>query len=93
MSEYIDIRPEPTDDPEVVCLITNLSLTPEDEWVEYLTPEHGQEGSPLAQALFAVPGLYALTLEGSNIFITRAPDVEWHNLIKDISDVLRDFFL
>ena len=93
MSEYIEIQPEPTDDPEVMCLITNLSLTLEDGWEEYDSPEQGQEGSPLAQALFAVPGLEALTLDGSNIFISRAPDIEWHDLIEDISDVLRDFFL
>jgi hypothetical protein len=93
VSEYIDIQPEPTDDPEVMCLITNLSLTPEDRWEEYFTPQDGQEGSPLAQALFSVPGLDALTLEGSNIFISRASDIEWHDLIEDISDVLRDFFL
>jgi hypothetical protein len=93
VSEYIDIQPEPTDDSEVVCLITNLSFTPEDGWEEYASPEQGQEGSPLAQALFAVPGLAALTLDGSNIFITRAEDIEWHNLIEDVSDVLRDFFL
>lgn len=94
MTEYIDIQPEPTDDPDVMLLLTNLDLTPMGGPEVYESPEAGEEeGSPLAQALFAVPGVVALTLDGSELLIRRSPDVEWHDLIEDISDALRDFFL
>jgi hypothetical protein len=93
MTEYVDLHPEPTDDPDVMVLLTNLSLTPGGEAEVYHSPDEGEEGSPLAQTLFAVPGLAALTLDGGELTITREPDVEWHDLIEDVSDALRDFFL
>jgi hypothetical protein len=93
MTEYIDLHPEPTGDPNVMILLTNLDLNPGGEAEVYHSPAEGEEGSPLAQALFAVPGLAALTLDSAELIITRAPDVEWHDLIEDISDALRDFFL
>jgi hypothetical protein len=93
MTEYIDLHPEPTDNPDVMIVVTNLDLNPGDEAEVYHSPEEGDEGSPLAQALFAVPGLAALTLDGGEIMIAREPDVEWHDLIEDVSDALRDFFL
>lgn len=91
MSEYIDIQPETTDDPDVMVLITNLELTQERE--HYATHAEGDEGSALAQALFAVPGLASATLHGSELTVRREPDVEWHALIEDLTDALRDFFL
>jgi len=91
MTEYIDIQPEPTDDPAVMRLVTNLALSEVRE--VYDIREQGEEGSALAQALFAVPGLAALTIDARDLLIRRAPDVEWHDLVEDISDALRDFFL
>jgi hypothetical protein len=93
MSEYVNIQPEATDDPDVMHLITNLMLTPQDEPEVYPTPEDGDEGTPLAQTLFGVPGLAALHINGSEMVVQREQDVEWHDLIEDISDALRDFFL
>jgi hypothetical protein len=93
MTEYIDLHPEPTDDPDVMILLTNLDLSPGGEAEVYRSPDEGEEGSPLAQALFAVPGLAALTLDGGELTITRERDVEWHDLIEDVSGALRDFFL
>ena len=93
MTEYIDLQPEPGDDPDVMILVTNLDLTPGGEAEVYQSPDEGEEGSPLAQALFAVPGLAGLRLDGEELTITREPDVEWHDLIEDVSDALRDFFL
>lgn len=93
MSEYVDIQHEATDDPDVMRLITNLTLAPQDEPEVYPTPEDGDEGTPLAQTLFSVPGLVALRIDGPELFIQRDPGVEWHDLIEDVSDALRDFFL
>jgi len=91
MTEYIQIESEPTDDPAIMRLATNLPLSNERE--VYESPERGEEGSALAQAMFAVPGLAALTIDGTEMLVRCAPDVEWHNLIEDIRDALRDFFL
>ncbi len=93
MTEYIDIRVVPTADPDVMRLVTNLDLTPEGSPEVYDSSDQGDQGSPLAQALFGVPGLAALTLDGHMLWITRASGVEWHSLIEDVSDALRDFYL
>lgn len=93
MTEYIDIQPEPTDNPDIMRLVTNLDLTAGGLPEFYRSPQEGEEGSPLAQALFAVPGVEALTLNGPVLLVTRAPGVEWHDLIEDLSAALKDFFL
>ncbi|GAB4467709.1 MAG: hypothetical protein Kow00124_00970 [Anaerolineae bacterium] len=93
MTEYIDIRTETTGDPDVMRLITNLDLTAGGPPEVYESPEAGDHGSPLAQALFAVPGLAALTLTQQELLATREPDTPWPDLLQDIYDVLRDFFL
>lgn len=93
MTEYIDIKAESTDDPEVIRLITNLDLTAGGPPETYATPEDGDTGSPVAQAIFTIPGVAWLRLEGREASLRRGPDVEWHDLIEDVSDVLKDFFL
>ncbi len=93
MTEYIEIKAEPTDDPETIRLITNLDLTAGGPPEVYSSPEEGDSGSPVAQAIFTVPGVAWLRLEGRGASIRRAPDVEWHALIQDVSDALKDFFL
>jgi hypothetical protein len=93
LSEYIDVQPEPTDRPDVMRLVTNLQLTSGEEPEVYASPADGEEGSPLAQALFEVPGLAVLRIDGAELLATRGQGVEWHDLIEDLTDVLRDFFL
>ena len=93
MTEYITIEPEATGDPLVMCLLTNVDLTQDGEVEVYPDATAGAEGSALAQTLFSIPGLAALTLDGGEMLITRTKDAEWHDLAEDISDALRDFFL
>lgn len=93
MSEYIDLQPEPTDDPDVMLVVTNQRLTPDGSREQYESPEAGEEGSALAQAIFEVPGIAALTLDAGEMLITRQPEVEWHDLIEEITFVIKDFFL
>lgn len=92
MSEYITINTEATDDEDILIVQTNQRLTLEDEEV-YLDAAHGEEGSPLAQTLFAIDGLQALTIEDQHLVIRRDPTVEWYVLIDEISAALKDFFL
>ena len=93
MSEYFTVEVEPTDDPNTRELITNHMLAPGDEEI-YRSREAGDEGSPLAQALFhAVDGITALRIVDESLFVTRDPAYTWEFVVDEIRDVLRDFFL
>ena len=92
MSEYIQIQVEPTDHPDRMLLSTNVSLALEGR-EEYHSHADGDQGSALAQTLFAIPGLAGVIMDGTDLILTREPGVEWHDLIEDVSDALRDFFL
>jgi hypothetical protein len=70
MSEYITVDVEYGDDPDQIKLITNLNLAPEGP-ESYADREEGDEGSPLAQALFGIDGLVALDIEGSLLQVCR----------------------
>lgn len=94
MSEYVKFQEELTDDPDTMRLITNQTLTEAGASEYYPSPEAGEEGSPIAQALFfGVEGIQALTLDGHTLIITRQPEVIWELLLDDIRSTLRDFFL
>lgn len=93
MSEYVTVEVEQTPNPDVIDIIVNQTLTREDEEV-YLNAEAGDEGSTLAQTLFiGVDSLRALTITGDTLTVTRDPDVTWEELVDEVRDVLRDFFL
>lgn len=94
MSEYVTFQIEPTDDPDVMQVITNQMLTLDDAPEIYPTPEAGETGSPLAQTLFfAIDGIRAMTITGDTLIITRQPDAIWELLLDDIRSAIRDFFL
>lgn len=77
----------------MIRFTTNLDLTPDGGPEDYASTAEGDEGSPLAQALFAVPGLAALRLDGPDLIARRDPGVPWSVLVEDLSYALRDFFL
>ncbi len=91
MSEYVTVESRPTDNPDVLEIVTNQPLT-EDEEV-YDTAAAGDEGSPLAQTLFGVDGIRALTITDSTLLVTRDPDAPWEAIVDEVRDALRDFFL
>lgn len=94
MSEYIEIEAEVTDDPDIMCLNTNLDLTGVDQSVErYRSRADMEEGSPLAQTLAYVEGIREMELAGQTITVTRDPAVDWHIIIADVTAAVRDFFL
>lgn len=92
MSEYITIDVEPTENPQVVIIHTNQNLAPAGD-EHYPDPASGETGSPLAQALFAVDGIIALTITGNDLIVSHHPDVELFALIDEIDTALKDFFL
>jgi hypothetical protein len=92
MSEYVTVETEPTDHPDVMEIITNQHLA--DVTEVYVNSEAGNVGSPIAQMLFnGVPGIEALTITSDSLLITRAPDFTWEEIIDEVRDALRDFFL
>lgn len=92
MSEYVTVEAEPTDNPDVMEIITNQHLA--DTTEIYVDDEAGNIGSPIAQMLFnGVPGITALTITTDSLLITRDPDYTWEEIIDEVRDALRDFFL
>lgn len=93
MSEYVTVEVRPTADPDILELVTNQTLT-DDEREDYPDAAAGDEGSPLAQALFtAVDGLAALTITAHSLRVRREPGFPWEAIVDDVRDALRDFFL
>ena len=93
MSEYVTVEVQTTDDPNVLELITNQTLTADGEEI-YDTFEAGDEGTPIAQMLFSgVRGIEALTIREHSLLITRDPDIPWEEIVDEVRDALRDFFL
>lgn len=93
MSEYVTVEVEYGDDPNVVELYVNQTLT-DLEVESYLDPQEGDLGSPIAQLLFAaVEGIEMLTIESDRLTITRAPDQPWEAIIDETRDALRDWYL
>jgi hypothetical protein len=93
MSEYVTVEAQPTDQPDVLELVTNMILTRDGEEV-YQNFAEGDEGTPIAQMLFSgVRGILALTISENSLLITRDPDVPWEDIVDEVRDALRDFFL
>ncbi len=92
MSEYITIDVELTEDPQIVIIHTNLNLAPAGD-EHYPDAASGQAGSPLAQAIFAIDGITALTITGGDLMVTRSPEMELFLLVDEIDAALKDFFL
>ncbi|RMF79588.1 MAG: hypothetical protein D6737_10935 [Chloroflexi bacterium] len=93
MSEYVTVEADPTDDPDVMEIIVNQTLTDEEAEV-YQDADEGDVGSPIAQMLFnGVNGIEALTIMPDTLIIRRDPTVAWEEIIDEVRDALRDFFL
>jgi scaffold Nfu/NifU family protein len=93
MSEYVTVEAQATDDPDVLELVTNQTLATDGDEV-YDTFEAGDEGTPIAQMLFdGIRGIRALTITEHTLLITRDSDVPWEEIVDEVRDALRDFFL
>lgn len=93
MSEYVTVETRATSNPDVIEIMTNMTLTESAEEV-YRSFEEGDQGSPLAQMLFnAVPGIEGLVITPHTLAVIRKPDVPWETIVDDVRDALRDFFL
>lgn len=93
MSEYVTVESRPTDDPDVLEIVTNQRLAVAGD-EQYRSFDEGDQGSPIAQMLFnGVQGIRGMTIRGSTLMISRDPDVPWEAIVDEVRDALRDFFL
>jgi hypothetical protein len=92
MSEYITLDAEPAGEPDTLLITTNLRLAPAAR-EEYPDALRGEEGSPLAQAIFAIDGILALTIDTDTLHVRHRPDLEMFTLVDEIHAALADFFL
>jgi ABC-type xylose transport system substrate-binding protein len=93
MSEYFTLETDSTDDQHVLAITVNQPLTDSGPEV-YASFDAGDVGSPIAQMLFnGVRGLQALTITEHTLLVTRDPTVPWEDIVDEIRDALRDFFL
>ncbi len=93
MSEYVTVETQPTENPDMLEIITNQKIALQGDEV-YDSFEAGDEGSPIAQMLFnGVRGIQALTISGGTLLVTRDPDVSWEEIVDEVRHALRDFFL
>ncbi len=93
MSEYVTVEVEFSDDPDVVDLYVNQTLTDHDE-EHYRNPAAGDLGSPLAQMLFAaVDGIERLTIAPDCLTIARVSGYPWEAILDEVRDALRDWYL
>lgn len=93
MSEYVTVEVEFGDDPNSADLYVNQTLTLADE-ESYASAQAGDEGSPLAQMLFAaVDGILALRIMPDCLTIRRDPAIPWEAIIDEVRDALRDWYL
>lgn len=46
-------------------------------------------GDPLAERLFALPGVRALLVVDNFVTVTKGEDVEWEGLVEEVREVLR----
>jgi len=92
MSEYIEIETEPSEDGKNILFYTNLRLA-EGAVEQYDSRDSLESGSPVEQALAMIDGIAFLRIEGSDMFITREPDVEWYAIVEEVTVALKDFFL
>jgi hypothetical protein len=93
MSEYVTVEAQATDDPDVLELVTNQTLALDGDEV-YDSFEAGDEGTPIAQMLFdGIRGIRALTITEHALLVTRDPEVPWEEIVDEVRDALRDFFL
>lgn len=92
MSEYIEIEAESGDEPGAIVITTNVLLA-EGGVERYDSLAALDEGSPLAQALAFVPGLYRVHIHEREMVVWYEPAVPAHVIVADISAAIRDFFL
>jgi hypothetical protein len=93
MSEYIEVQPESTEDPNKMIVRTNLVLREFSNLEDYPTVEAMEEGSALAQMIAPIDGLRRLRIERNDLIIWREEEMPWHLILSEVTIALKEFFL
>lgn len=90
MTEPVDVIAEPTPNPNSVKFTLNRPVS-EGKSQSYMNPEQA-EASPLAKALFEIPGVKSVFMLNNFITVSRDPAVEWEAIIGRVEETIRDHF-
>jgi hypothetical protein len=81
---------QPTPNPNAVkCILDGPIRDPERGPASYRAAPPG-EADPLAAALFGVPGVVGLLINGDWITVNKAPEAEWKAVRAGVSRVLAE---
>ena len=82
----IRIRGEPTANPQVCRFVIARSLHAGNA---SFASAAAAEGAPLAEALFALPGVSAVTIARDTVSVTKQGDAAWPEIGKEIGNTIR----
>ena len=82
----IRIRGEPTADPQVCRFVVDSSLHTGNA---SFSSAAAAKGAPLAEALFALPDVSAVTIARDTVSVTKQGDAAWPEIGKEIGNAIR----
>lgn len=82
----LQIEVEPTPNPNSMKFTLNKTVAASGE---FYTDAAQAEKSPLAKALFALPGVAGVFLLNNFVSVTRQPSADWEPLIEKVKEVLQ----
>jgi len=85
------IQTEPTPNPATMKFLPGRAVM-EAGTADFATPEAAAGRSPLAEALFAVPGVAAVFFGGDFVTVTKAADAEWYLIKPAILGAIMEHF-
>ena len=90
MTEPVDVIAEPTPNPNSVKFTLNRPVS-EGKSQSYMNPEQA-EASPLAKALFEIPGVKSVFMLNNFITVTRDPEVAWEAIVGEVEAAIKDHY-
>ncbi len=87
MSEAIAVEVQPTPNVNAMKFLLSRRVT-DGRSQTYRSPDEAA-ASPLAKALFAIPGVVQVFLLNDFITVTRAPGAEWSAIVAQAETVIR----
>lgn len=90
MAEPVDVIAEPTPNPNSVKFTLNRPVS-EGRGLSFM--DAGQaEASPLAKALFQIPGVKSVFMLNNFITVTRDPEVAWDAIVGEVEAAIKDHY-
>ncbi len=90
MSEAITVEVQPTPNVNAMKFVLSQRIT-EGRSQTFRAPEEAAN-SPLAKALFAIPGVVQVFFLNNFITLTRAPEADWPEIIAQAETLIQTHF-